>query len=172
MLIARSPESLALISNALREAKVLAMACDTIYGLVGRAPDTVADIRKIKGRGEAHPFLQLISDTDMLEQWVDTAGYSDILSLWPGAVTFVFPLRIGGTAAFRVPEDNRLRMLLRNLGFPLYSTSVNRSGNPPLDEDSGILENRMSSTVVDVTSRPYRILRQGAAMISDNLLKG
>ena len=164
------------------------MACDTIYGLVGRAPDTVADIRKIKGRGEAHPFLQLISDTDMLEQWVDTAGYSDILSLWPGAVTFVFPLRIGGTAAFRVPEDNRLRMLLRNLGFPLYSTSVNRSGNPPLDdprlidlefgselaliEDSGILENRMSSTVVDVTSRPYRILRQGAAMISDNLLKG
>ena len=112
---------------------------------------------------------------------------SDVLSLWPGPFTFIFPLIKGGSTAYRVPEDSFLRSLIRELSFPLYSSSVNRSGEPSLNspdeieaefgketaliEDSGIFQGRQPSTVVDLRVNPHRILRQGAGIVPQDYLE-
>ncbi|MCK5735147.1 MAG: Sua5/YciO/YrdC/YwlC family protein, partial [Spirochaetaceae bacterium] len=129
MLLKRSDKSRRILTDCLKAGEVVVMACDTIYGLVGRVPDTEHLIREIKGRGENSPFLQLISDITVLDSGNVILPQSDILNLWPGPFTFVLPLVDGGSTAFRVPEDSSLRNLIRELGFPLYSSSVNRSGN-------------------------------------------
>jgi len=186
MLYRRSDKSRRLIKESLRSGKVAVLACDTIYGFVGRAPDTEGLIRSIKGRGEHTPFLQLISDMEVLSDVSAILPRTDILSMWPGPFTFILQLKNGGTAGFRIPEDPSLRFLLKEVGFPLFSTSVNRSGRPAMNnpaeievefgneieviEDSGLFHGRLPSTVVDLTITPYRILRQGAGIVPGELL--
>jgi L-threonylcarbamoyladenylate synthase len=186
MLLKRSNESHRLLETQLKAGRIVVMACDTIYGIVGRVPDTDGSIRRIKGRGETQPFLQLLSDSTAIESSGAILPQSDILTLWPGPFTFIFLMKDGGTTAFRVPEDSSLRSLIREVASPLYSTSVNRTGEPPLYdpadiesefgnalalvEDSGRLQGRQPSTVVDLTVRPYRILRQGAGVVPERFL--
>ncbi len=186
MLLKRSNESRLKLTESLKSGEVVVMACDTIYGFTGRVPDTEDLIRAIKGRDEQSPFLRLIADISALDAVAVIPRETDILNLWPGPFTFVFPLIEGGTAAFRIPKDTSLRNLIRDLGFPLYSTSVNRSGRPsmnnPLDieaefgnetaliEDSGLISGGQPSTVVDLTVSPCMILRQGAGRVPSHFL--
>ena len=109
-----------------------------------------------------------------------------LLRYWPGALTIVFPRKDGGTVGIRVPDDPFLWQLIRCVGAPLYSTSVNRSGMPSLTRvsrivaafggsvelivDGGLLPATVPSTVVDATTRPCRILRQGAVSIPPQVL--
>ncbi len=87
-------------------------------------------------------------------------------------------MKDGGTLALRVPAEAWLRELIAGLGRPLISTSVNRAGKPALWRaadiiaefesavdlvlDGGDLPDAEPSTIVDASSRPCRILRQGA----------
>jgi L-threonylcarbamoyladenylate synthase len=165
---------------------VVIMPCDTIYGIVGLAPASEARIRALKGR-EQKSFLQLIASADWLARFSDLQLPTGLAALWPGPLTLIVPARSApGTVALRVPDDPLLRKLLQELDQPLYSTSVNRSGEPPLwripdiaeafEElvdllvDAGDLEGRLASTILDVTARPFRILRQGALEVPPELL--
>lgn len=113
-----------------------------------------------------------------------------ISQLWPGKVTFVLPRRDlvpaimcggGQTIGIRSPDDQFIQTLLRHLGYPLAGTSANISGReqfndaqaiaqmysqtapqPNLIIDAGQLSGSLPSTVVDLSSRQPRILRQGA----------
>src|SRR5208337_3280331 len=103
-----------------------------------------------------------------------------LLKYWPGPLTLVFPAHEGGTVALRVPDFRFLKELLEAVGSPLYSTSVNRAGASPLHTveemrrefegvvdliyDSGDLPPGPPSTLVDVTSRPCKVLRPGALL--------
>lgn len=187
MLYKRGRDSRRLLIKALNAGEVAVMACDTIYGFVGRAPQTGEIIRGIKGRGENKPFLQLIPGAEVLKAKGIVLPDSNILSLWPGPFTFVLPTEDGGSEAYRVPEDAYLRQMLEELGFSLYSTSVNRSGMPVMNnpaeidaefggevaiiEDSGLFEGRHPSTVVNLTVSPYKILRQGAGILPPEYLR-
>ena len=62
MLIRRGDESFRALAAALRDGRVVAAACDTIYGFLGIVPDSEADIRRIKGRGETKPFPHRIRE--------------------------------------------------------------------------------------------------------------
>jgi len=187
MLIRRNDASLQLISANLRAGRIVAMKSDTIYGLVGRAPDTDLQIRRIKGRKPGKPFLQLIPNVDALENLGIILPSSSILNLWPGPFTIIFKTSAGETASFRVPKDEYTQGLISELGFNLYSTSVNRNGEAPINdpveierafgsvislvEDSGAPAARRPSTVVDVTVWPHRIVRQGAGIVPKEYLK-
>lgn len=181
MLIRRGDESFRALAAALQDGRVVAAACDTIYGFLGIVPDSEADIRRIKGRGETKPFLILIHDTNALKRLDVREASHPILSLWPGPFTFIFPAASGKTIAARVPEDRRLRSLIAQAGAPLFSTSVNRAGEAPMDdpvrihdefggetalvEDSGVLRGRKPSTIVDLSVHPPRVLRPGAGTV-------
>jgi L-threonylcarbamoyladenylate synthase len=113
-----------------------------------------------------------------------------IANFWPGKVTFVLPRRPivpaiacggGQTVGLRAPDHPFLQALLRHLGYPVAGTSANTSGQEPeanveliaaslatrapqpdLILDAGVLPHSEPSTVVDLSGRSPRILRQGA----------
>ena len=57
-------ERFELIVQALAENRVVIMPCDTIYGLVGAAPETESKLIELKKRREKR-FLRLIPDADI-----------------------------------------------------------------------------------------------------------
>jgi len=179
---AGDPPSFPLLVNVLRSGGVAVVPCDTMYGLVGIVPGSEARIRGIKGREEGKRFLQLLAESSWVGRVADFEVPVRLLRYWPGPLTLVVPARAGGTVAVRVPDSSFLRELLDSIGAPLYSTSVNRAGNPPLrrisdirrefgDEvdllfDAGDLPPGRPSTVLDVTVRPFRVLRPGAVVLA------
>jgi L-threonylcarbamoyladenylate synthase len=164
---------------------VAIMPCDTIYGIVGLAPASEARLRKLKGRGEKS-FLQLIAGPEWLPRFGKLHLPETLAAYWPGPLTLIFPAE-QGSVALRVPADPRLRALLERLDCPLYSTSVNRSGQPALwrfadiveqfEEavdlvvDAGDLPGRLPSTIVDVSQRPFQVLRRGALELPPEALR-
>jgi len=183
------PKLLETLVDVLSSNGVVVMPCDTIYGLVGIAPETEGKIRSLKGRQEKS-FLRLIPDPRWLSRFTDSVLPEELKAYWPGALTVIFPAGEGrsGTVALRVPDDALLLRVMERLGKPLFSTSVNASGQPALwrireivsafeasvdlvvaagDRPAGIV-----STIIDITGRPYRVLRRGAVDIPSGLLKG
>ncbi len=177
---AGDPGSFAALVRVLSTGGVAIIPCDTIYGIVGAAPQTEERIRSIKGR-ETRPFLQLIAEASWVARLSDAEVPAALAKHWPGPLTIVLAARGGGTVALRVPDSSFLRELLLAVDAPLYSTSVNRSGMPPMNRiaeirqelesevdlviDAGDLLSGVPSTLVDATSRPCRILRQGALVL-------
>ena len=164
---------------------VAIMPCDTIYGIVGPAPESEHRLRELKGR-EEKSFLQLIGSAGWLARFGGLALPPSLAPYWPGPLTLIFPAG-EGTVALRVPADPGLRLLLERLARPLFSTSVNLAGRPPLwritdilDQfeagvdlvvDAGDLPGRLASTIVDVTRRPFRVLRRGALELPAEVLE-
>lgn len=173
--------------RVLRRGGLVILPGDTIYGLIGTAPAAEARIRRIKSRAKDRPLLVLIPDRSWLWRCGVTGELPErLLRYWPGALTIVFRRARGGTVGVRVPDDRFLCHLARCVDAPLFSTSVNRSGLPPLSRvsqivaafgasvdlivDGGELGSPVASTVVDATTRPCRLLRQGSLELSAHVL--
>ncbi len=177
-----SPDCLERLIRVLSEGGVAIAPGDTMYGLIGVAPGTEDRIRRIKGRGEDKPFLQLIADPAWTARFSDFQLPGKIARHWPGPLTVVVPDRAGGTLAVRMPDSDFLLRVLKGVQRPLYSTSVNRAGSPPLQTvaqmrrdfepdvdlivDAGDRAPGAPSTLLDLTVKPYRVLRRGALSLS------
>lgn len=164
---------------------VAIIPCDTIYGFVGRVPDTEERIRRIKGRGETNPFLMLVGTAEQAASLSSVALDEAVVSLWPAPLTLVLPTR-DSTVAVRVPNDSFLSEVIATLGAPIYSTSANRSGRAPMWQieaiiaefehevdlivDQGDIPAGQPSTILDLTRKPYLILRQGEFRVPPELL--
>jgi L-threonylcarbamoyladenylate synthase len=175
---AADPAAMRTLAALLAGGGVAIIPCDTIYGIVGVDPDADARIRGLKGRHEGKPFLRLAADASWARKLTGRDAPGHLARHWPGPLTLVLPVEGGGTLALRVPAAAWLRDLIVGLGKPLLSTSVNRTGKPALWRsadivaefgaevdlvlDGGDLPDAEPSTIVDATSRPSRILRQGA----------
>ncbi len=184
------PSLIPRLAEVLAAGGVAIMPCDTVYGLVGIAPETEERIRLIKGRGR-EGLIRLIGSAEWLPRLGIQAAPPSLARFWPGPLTLVLPTRrkgrVVGSAAVRVPADRLLLEVLQRLDRALFSTSVNRSGEPPLwriaeiEErfersvdlvvQAGDLPGRSPSTIVDASGRPWRILRQGALAVPPELLR-
>ena len=105
-------------------------------------------------------------------------------NIWPNPISFIFHLNMktrnlfqNDFAAFRIPNSTFCLDLLRELKAPLVSTSVNFSNKQPLTDYTSIKdefadkvdaiffinvkENIGASTLVDLTKKPPKILREG-----------
>lgn len=195
MIILRSDSnSVEFVSRVLLEGSVVVLPTDTVYGFSGVVPESEDVIRKIKGRDETKPFIQLIAEPEDIYRYTDEVLPDQLLALWPGALTVIVPLKkrlITGesevtTVAFRCPGDGWLRQIIKAVGKPIYSTSVNRSGQPVLSSvleidkefggevklivDGGSTENALPSTLVKFEKGKCIILRQGEVCIPSSLL--
>lgn len=195
MIILRSDSnSVEFVSRVLLEGSVVVLPTDTVYGFSGVVPESEDVIRKIKGRDETKSFIQLIAEPDDIYRYTDEVLPDQLLALWPGALTVIVPLKkrlITGesevtTVAFRCPGDGWLRQIIKAVGKPIYSTSVNRSGQPVLSSvleidkefggevklivDGGSTENALPSTLVKFEKGKCIILRQGDVCIPSSLL--
>jgi L-threonylcarbamoyladenylate synthase len=183
-----NPKLLETLVDVLSSNGVVVMPCDTIYGLVGIAPGTEDKIRSLKGRQEKS-FLRLIPDLRWLPRFTDSVLPEELKAYWPGALTVIFPAGKGkaGTVALRIPDDALLLRVMERLGEALFSTSVNSSGQPALwriEEIVSAFEARVDlvvaagdrpegvpSTIIDITGRPYRLLRRGAVKLPEGFDK-
>lgn len=195
MIILRSDsDSVECVSRVLLEGSVVVLPTDTVYGFSGVVSESEDVIRKIKGRDETKPFIQLIAEPEDIYRYTDDVLPDQLLAMWPGALTVIVPLKkrlITGesevtTVAFRCPGDGWLRQIIKAVGKPIYSTSVNRSGQPVLSSvleidkefggevklivDGGSTENALPSTLVKFEKGKCIILRQGDVCIPSSLL--
>ena len=175
----------------IRSGGVIAFRTDTFYGL-GADPknaSAVGKVTELKGR-EGKPILVLISDADLLRQYVrQTSGVFDRLAkhFWPGPLTLIgkatnyLPeeLTVGtGTVGVRLPDDEGVRALVRICGGALTATSANLTGEQPartaaevasyfptgvdLIIDGGEVDASEPSTVVDLSGPNPVVVREGA----------
>jgi L-threonylcarbamoyladenylate synthase len=180
------PNLFDVLADILESEGVVIMPCDTIYGIVGMAPTTDGKIRKLKGRQEKS-FLHLIPDPSWLPRYTGSGLPGELESYWPGALTVIFPAKQKGTVALRIPDDPLLLKVMTRLGRALFSTSVNTSGKPALWRirdilsafesrvdlvvDAGDRPQGIPSTIVDITEKPFRLLRRGAIDLPEALFK-
>lgn len=184
-------DALAAAVDAVRGGDLIVLPTDTVYGIGADAftPDAVTALLEAKGRGRDTPPPVLIGDhAVLLALAADVPDYLEDLTdeLWPGALTLIVTAQrsltwdLGetrGTVALRMPDDDIALELLRRTG-PLAVSSANRHGKPAatsiLDAatqlgdaveiylDGGPARIGESSTILDTTSTPAEIVREGA----------
>lgn len=185
--------SVSVLVDCLLRGGVCVIPTDTVYGFSGIVPQSKERIQKIKGRDEGKPFIQLIAHPSEVYKYTDINIPSKLFSLWPGALTLILPVTkgkdAGSSIAFRCPGDAWLRKVIDLVGTPIYSTSVNRSGQAVLenlnsiceefldevelivDGDKIIAPNAQASTLVKITDNgKCEILRQGSVVIPSELV--
>ena len=172
---------------AIRAGEVVVVPTETVYGLAGDPanPAAVERIYTIKGRPPRLELNLLASSISQLEGLVEMDSVARALAgaFWPGPLSMVCPVgtrrlaipRGGGTLMVRVPGHDLLRGLLAATG-PVASTSANRHGAPPAGsapaaelalggDVAGVVDGGpsigMASTIIDLSSRPPRLLREG-----------
>lgn len=112
---------------------IVIMPSDTVYGFLFTEA-AASKVRELKKR-DNKPFLFFIYDIKQLDTL--KVNYKPFLTIlkknWPGAFTFIFDNEDGTTSGVRLPAWNVLTELSMKTGKILYSTSVNFSGEPPLE---------------------------------------
>ncbi len=167
-------------SELLKKNEVLILPTDTVYGFSGLIGKTDEKIRKIKGRSETKPFIQLIGSVEQLSCITEDKIPAELISYWPGPLTVIVHDKDNpeNTIAVRCPGDKWLRDVINECGSPIYSTSVNRSGSPVLQKvseiveefgsevglivDAGDSESGVPSTIVKLEGEGYTVVRPGA----------
>lgn len=193
--------ALPVVATHLSHGRLLAYPTETIYGLGSRTlPGDVEELVRLKGRSEGKPFLLLVSSREMAER--EGLSFSRSAStladrFWPGPLTLVLPgearrlpdilLGPGGGVAVRWTSHAGMLRLIAHLGFPITSTSANRTGQPPAPGaeaivaefgsavehgtlmvlNGGVLGDLPPSTVVDCTRSAPRMIREGAIPLRD-----
>lgn len=174
----------------LKNGDVVAFPTETVYGLGADAwnPDAVKKVFEIKKRPADNPLIVHVSDTKTVKEFA--AKISDdarklMKAFWPGPLTLIFPKKpevldiiTAGldTVALRWPQHPLSQQLIAQAG-PLVAPSANSSGKPSptkpehvkedFGEDFPVIEAGetdigLESTVLDISSEPYRIYRPGA----------
>ncbi len=163
---------------------VLLIPTETVYGLVCRWDDHAAreTIYALKVRDGRKPLAMFAANAAALESAgviLDGNPRKLLQEFTPGPITIIAAGREGVTIGFRIPDHPFVKMLLAQCGFPLASTSANRSGmpnalsiqealadlagQPELVIDAGnIPADSKASTVVDASkANEWKILRPG-----------
>lgn len=177
------------------EGGVFIYPTDTIYGL-GANPfndEAVEMVNKIKDRQSEKNYILLVDSIDTLSKYVelDSEKHLDfLLAIWPNPVSVVLRLNQKTnsilkmeTAAFRIPNHRFCQRLTAELHMPLISTSVNRSGFPPINHPellkqefssdvSGIFYSNKkyierASTLINLTGNDLILLREGKVKFSE-----
>ncbi len=185
-------ESISKAGEIIGRGGVIAFRTDTFYGL-GADPFCVFAVRRIrelKGREDGSPILLLISDLNEADRFIahQSKNFQRAAEhFWPGPITLIGQARPElsteltsgtGTIGVRLPDDERVRAIVRKGGGALTATSANISGKPPArtaDEvrnyfrngldlviDDGEVTATEASTVLDLGGERARIVREGA----------
>lgn len=174
--------------------KVIAFPTDTVYG-VGCLINDESSIKRIydlKERDFDKPLAILvgsIEDAISLVENLPSQAVELIKNHWPGALTIIckksnsVPLCLNPrfqTIGIRMPNNKVALDILKKHG-PMAVTSINKSGETPLNEYGEIVINyqdkinyivegnekssNVSSTVIEIIDNEIKILRQGNIII-------
>ena len=182
-------ESIKLANELFLNGSIFIYPTDTIYGFGGNPFNEIAikKISEVKGKTNWRRYIFLISDIEMLKHYADinSEKYLDfLLSIWPNPVSVILKLNKkyqellnSETGAFRIPNYRFCQKLISEIKMPLISTSVNRTGNEPLNHPSQIIQEFANevdaifysekksffeaSTLIDLTKDEPVLVREG-----------
>lgn len=175
--------------------KIIAFPTDTVFGVGAVIDDLEAidKIYKLKNRSLDKPLSILAANIEDILPYIKKINNDVFLIMkkyWPGALTIIFEksevvnqkvTKGFKTIAFRIP-NSKLALKLLNQTGPLATTSVNISGEKPLNNYQEICQNfndeidyivrknetssNISSTIIDATEDKIKIIRQGQIKIT------
>ena len=171
---------------------LVAVPTETVYGLAGNGMDekAVEKIYEVKGRPAIKPLSLMVASPEEIGRFaVEVPDAAKMLAekFWPGPLTIVLKanpdipeiVRAGGdTIGLRCPDHALTLQALREAGVPFAAPSANLSGalspktagdvlkvfDGVIDAviDGGACTLGRESTILDMSKKPYRVLRQGA----------
>ena len=184
-------------AGIIRAGGLVAVPTETVYGLAGNGLDekAVNDIYEVKGRPAIKPLSLMVPGPEALDMYcldVPDAARALAKKYWPGPLTIVLKakeyipsvvLAGGSTVGLRCPDHPLTLALLEESSLPLAAPSANPSGatSPNTAQDvSGFFVGKidaimdggpcgigLESTIIDMSSVPYKILREGALSESE-----
>lgn len=180
----------------LKNGGIVIFPTDTAFGIGCRIDneEAVQRLFEIRKRPKEKAVPVLASSIEMVEKYVEPFDW-EIRNLmdkyWPGALTLVLNcktekvpslLRGGGkTIGIRIPDNASITEIINRVGVPILGPSANFSGEKTpfefLDLDPELLSKvdfvlhgecrlKKPSTVLDVSVKPWSIIREGAVKIS------
>lgn len=188
-----NPKEVDKIVSLLRDGGIIIYPTDTVYGLgcditKQRAVERIAWIKGVKP--EKSNFSFIVDDLSRLADYtrpIDNTIYKLMKRNLPGPFTFILEAnsnvpkllkRKKKNVGIRIPDNNIIREIVRQLGNPILTTSIHSEDtvleydtDPELiHEEMGHLVdlvidggygNNVPSTVVDCTGEQIEIVRQG-----------
>lgn len=178
---------------------IVAYPTESYYGLAVDIENREAINRLflLKNREPAKPILILIPDTGLLNEYaaeIPDMAVKLMDEFWPGGLTMLFkagrkisPLLTAGSGKIGIRHSGHpLASALAGVtGRPVTGTSSNISGSPPCTRasevsacfgndvdliiDSGDTRGGKGSTILDITTAPPVILREGIVLEKDIL---
>ena len=181
------------IINAMIEGGILAFPTDTVFGLGSICEkEAMLKVYEAKGRSFDKPLPMMCNSLEMIERYayVSEDAKKIIEKFVPGPLTIIFRKReeVGShvtngkdTIGIRVPDDEWILSIIKDIGKPLMVTSANISGagsllkwQDVLDEMDGKIDGIVmedargdaASTIIDVTDG-IKILREGPISLEE-----
>ena len=177
--------------------KVVGFPTETVYGLaiIYNNKDAFDKLYEIKNRAITKPITMMVSDRKVIEQvaYVNETQQKVIDNLMPGALTIILNAKENlpehvtfnyPTVGIRIPTNDVALKILKEVKMPLLVTSANVSSEPSLIKYEEVYEkfngkiaslikqdaiNGVASSVVDLTTSPIKVLREGPVSLNDIL---
>jgi tRNA threonylcarbamoyl adenosine modification protein (Sua5/YciO/YrdC/YwlC family) len=194
-----NPKHVRMICDLLKNGGVIIYPTDTIYGMGcdifnSKAVEKVARLKGVKP--EKANFSFIVADLSHLSNYtrfVDNNIFKLMKSVLPGPYTFILDANSSvpkimksrkKTVGIRIPDNNIILEIVRELGNPILTTSIHDSDeiieyttDPELiyenfkDKVDAVIDGgsggNVPSTVIDCTSEVPVILREGAGKVDE-----
>lgn len=178
-------------SSRLKAGELCVLPTETVYGLAVLPSHKIAvkRARALKGREISHPFTWHLARREDLQELAQnpTPRVQKLLDrYWPGPLTVVMPGKREASVGVRQPAHAFTAEVIAACGEPLWLSSVNRSGEPPLLDaeaicarfqddvdlvvDDGPSPLGTASTVVRAAGAKLEVLREGI-LSTDEVLR-
>jgi len=186
-----NPRNIKTVVECLLDGGVIIYPTDTIYGLgcdifQHKAIEKIARIKNVDPQKSQLSFVCYdLSDLSKYTKSISTPLYRLLKNYLPGPYTFILPASKEvpkilnskkNTIGLRVPDNNIAATIVKELGHPVLSASLPGEMVEEYTDHELMYENfkhlvdivvdggiggMTPSTIVDCTSEPYQLIRQG-----------
>ena len=184
--------SLKIASKLLLDGEIIIYSTDTLYGFGVDATNTDAidKINIIKKRKQ--PYSIIVNSLEMLKKYsiVNMELENKFKNFFPGPYTVILERKKSnlsslvslnlGTVGIRIPDNQFVLDIVKKINRPIITTSINTHGQPSLNDineisrkynkinifSDNIKRESKGSTIIDFSSKPYKIIRQGDKSIT------
>ena len=183
------PVQFSQIARDIKKGSVIICPTDTIHGFSCRAFDKKAinKIRRLKKRKNKKPFILLASSISQIKKfaYIKPEYAKTLKKIWPAPLTIILKSKIkiekANTLAFRIPSNKKIISLIKKIGCPIISTSINISGEKPLNHDKIVknFTNKVEyillsqttqtkpSSIADLTGDKIKMIRKGEISLKE-----
>jgi len=168
-------------AEAVQRGDIVIFPTETVYGIAARAdmPEAIQKIYTAKKRVESRPFAYHIGNFEMMLRITGKLPeniFGILKKYLPGPYTFLLNIN-GMKTGIRFPKCAVAQTFLNECDYPVMATSANISGEPSPTNinmtiavqesaayviDAGKTSEKGASTVIDLTTNPPTVVRQGS----------